>query len=427
MSALKQSFSRAESGSAPGANGRYLRVLVLDEAIPFPLTSGKAIRTFSILKRLARLHEITFLCHGPAPSDSVEELERAGIHVQVCGDLPVHEGLSLYVRLLRNLPQTQPYSVVKHTTTAFRSALLQLLGERSFDIVQCEWTPYMTYAECVREIPIVAMLHNIEADIWRRRSEVAGTLGGLFFAAQGRRMERFEQRQFGHAAVCIAVSEQDRQRALQWGAKDCVVAENGVDLQTYALSPEAKESRDMIFVGSLDWFPNQDAVTYMAKEILPLVRKVHPEATFTIVGRKPPSGLRRMLANIPGALLVGEVEDVRPYLSAAALVVVPLRVGGGSRLKILEAMGAGRAVLATSIGAEGLNVVAGETLEIADDAESLASSATRMLSHRTERSRMAQRARALVEAQYGWDKIAAQVNNVWLATAQQPSTARSAQ
>jgi len=152
----------------------------------------------------------------------------------------------------------------------------------------------------------------------------------------------------------------------------------------------------------MDWLPNEDAMFYFANEIFPLIRQRVPDATLCIVGRKPSRRLQDLAARIPNIQMTGWVEDVRPYLAERAVSVVPLRIGGGTRLKIFEAMSMGKAVVSTSIGAEGLPVKNGEHLLLADDPASFAESTLRLLGNDSQRTQIGAAARHLVEENYSW-------------------------
>ena len=186
-----------------------------------------------------------------------------------------------------------------------------------------------------------------------------------------------------------------------------MVIPNGVDLEFFSPLAQPAPRQHLVFTGSMDWRPNQDAARYFAHEILPLLRQVRPELECTFVGRSPPPDIQS-LAAVPGFKLTGTVEDVRPYVERAAVYVVPLRIGGGSRLKILEALAMGRPVVSTTVGAEGLDVVNERHLLLADDPASFAKAVLRALDDRELCERLVAQGRRLVEQHYGWDALAEQ-------------------
>ena len=188
------------------------------------------------------------------------------------------------------------------------------------------------------------------------------------------------------------------------------VVPNGVDLDYFHVLPQPIQRRHLVFTGSMDWRPNQDAARYFVREILPLLKQVRPELECTFVGRNPPADIER-LADIPGVHITGTVGDVRPYVERAAVYIVPLRIGGGSRLKILEALAMGRAVVSTTVGAEGLDVVHDKHLLLADDPRTFADCVLRLLDDQQRCRSLSTEGRRLVEQHYGWDALADRFGN----------------
>jgi glycosyltransferase involved in cell wall biosynthesis len=200
---------------------------------------------------------------------------------------------------------------------------------------------------------------------------------------------------------------------LSWGVPSVTVVRNGVDLEFYAPPSKGENDNEILSIASLDWFPNADALEYFAEEIFPLVRGKEPKTVLRIVGRRPPEGLKKKLSKVPGIDFIGEVKDVRPYLDQASMVIVPLRIGGGSRLKILEALAAGKAVVSTSIGAEGLELESGKHLMIADSPEEFAVRVIELLASKEARRHLGGNGRNVVAERFGWDGIANRLEAVW--------------
>ncbi|MEO5935697.1 MAG: glycosyltransferase family 4 protein, partial [Terriglobales bacterium] len=335
-----------------GANPRRLRVLVLDEYFPYPPDSGKPIRTWNLLRQLATRHDITLLCHGHLTPEQAEAARTAGMHVESVDAIPPEGGLALYAKLLLNMASPYPYSVAKHHTARFREKLGTVLGNGSFDLVHCEWTPYARYLSSIK-VPTLIATHNIESQIWARRAERASNpLAKIFFRIQASKMERFERSVLARAQAVTGVSAADAAQAKAWGAAQVSVVDNGVDLRHFAPQGEGAGDR-AVFIGALEWFPNVDAVQFFVDAIQPRLEKLLPNFRTKIIGRRAPESLKRFLGGCSGIDFAGEVPDTRPHLAEAGLVIVPLRIGGGSRLKILEALAMGKAVVSTTIGAEG--------------------------------------------------------------------------
>jgi polysaccharide biosynthesis protein PslH len=424
-------FALPSEPATEGETGSHrLNILVIDEFLPFPLDAGKTIRTWNLLKPLAARHSITMLCHGnprdPQIIAAKETLEAAGIKVHFAGPLPNPTGAKLYQQLLRNCVSGLPYSVVKHTTAAFRSKLQAMLRHESFDIIHCEWTPYARYMVETAEFPFVIDAHNVETLIWKRRSENAGNPAAkLFFAQQAAKMQRFEKRVFAQAECVAAVSEAEASTIGQWGARQAEVVHNGVDLDRFTPTFSGR-SNEFVFLGSLDWFPNQDAVSYLVKRLVPQIRQVRPDATFRVVGRRPSAEFRREVDGITGVQLSADVDDVRPFLHSAAALIVPLRIGGGTRIKILEAMSSGCPVISTSVGCEGLDVRAGENILLCNEDEEFVAAAIRLLVDSHLGRQLGAAGRHLVEQRYSWNSAANKLENIWQSVAARSRAARHA-
>ena len=393
-----------------------LKVLVLDEWLPFPPDSGKRTRTWNLLRRLACRHEVTLLCYGDARGEAFKAFSSAGIQVETVRPLANDCGIKFYSRLFLNLFSRYPYSVAKHATRRYRDRLRHLLHEKPFDLIHCEWSPYARFLSGLKPIPTVVMAHNIESQIWRRRAQHSCRIAGrFFFDLQARKMETFERRAVQRANVTAAVSELDAEQISSWGAPCVWLVENGVDTEAFAPTPEPSESHELLFLGALDWFPNRDAVEFLVGKVLPLVQRSYGQAKLRVVGRNPSEALRKRLAGLAGVELVGEVHDVRSYLARAAAVLVPLRIGGGSRIKILEALAMGKAVVSTSVGAEGLAVKDGVHLLLADTPALFAERTIGLLASSEPRRLLGEAGRKLVEERYDWDQIARCLEAAWKA------------
>jgi glycosyltransferase involved in cell wall biosynthesis len=399
-----------------------LNVLVLDEEIPYPLDSGKRIRTFNLLERLARQHSITLLCYGEGSNPGRAALESAGIRVELVEPLAQERGARLYLRLFANLFSPYPFSVVKHYTPRFQRAFDDLRAGEKWDLIQCEWTPYARFVPENLNIPLMISAHNVESQIWARRANHSSNpVEKLFFRTQEWKMRWFERRALLRAAGSTAVTEDDATTMREWGIPNVTVVPNGVDLDFYSQRRESEGPNDILALASLDWFPNVDSLRYFHAEIFPLIRKQQPAAMLRIVGRRPAESLRREFSGISGIDFIGEVENVRPYLDRAAVVVVPLRIGGGSRLKILEALAASKAVVSTAVGAEGLDLAAGEDLVVADSPAEFARRVCQLLASSDARARLGVSGRRRVREKYGWDGIAQGQESAWRAISRTPS------
>jgi glycosyltransferase involved in cell wall biosynthesis len=407
-----------------------LRVAILDEELPYPPTSGKRIRTFELLRRLARRHHLTFFAHrhaDPAETLAAQEVfHDLGIRTVVLErPLPPKAGPAFYARLARNLLSPLPYSVALHAAPAYVEAVRRFALRHRVDLWHCEWTPYAhilraAFGTELRQLRWTVMAHNVESRIWQRLAEVERhPLKRWYIRQQHSKYSRFEQWAYSHATLPIAVSATDaRLIREQFADRPVAVVDNGVDVETFR--PQRDVDRDpyhLLFLGSLDWRPNLDAVELLLERIFPPVLARVPRARLSIVGRRPPHWLRQRCARLPNVHLVPDVPDVRPFLASCGLLLVPLRVGGGTRLKILEALACETPVLTTPLGAEGLDRRPDEHLLLADTPEDFVPAILDAFRRPLPLQDMAAHARLHILQRYSWDLLAQRLDLLWQQTA----------
>jgi glycosyltransferase involved in cell wall biosynthesis len=415
---------------------RPLRVAVLDEELPYPPTSGKRIRTYNLLARLADRHRVTILCHRNPDPDEAADADRAfrrlGVEaVIVDRAVPRKSGPGFYARLAGNLLSPLPYSVATHASPALVQAVRDHAAAGRVDLWHCEWTPY---AQVLRDAlgPKLAaarwavMAHNVESVIWRRTADAEpNPVKRWYVRRQWEKFDRFERWAYAAATTPIAVSPDDARTIRdRFGVRRVAVVANGVD--TAYFRPQTDVDRDparVLFLGSLDWRPNLDAVRLFLDDIFPAVRGRVPTATLAVVGRHPPDWLRRRAAATPGVELFADVPDVRPFLATCGMLAVPLRIAGGSRLKILEALAAGTPVVSTTVGAEGLSLVPGRDYVRADGPAEVADAIVRGIRSPDELQDTAEAGRRAVLAGYDWGPLADRLDRVWRRTARASTAA----
>lgn len=399
-------------------------MLAIDEEIPYPLNAGKRIRTWNLLRYLAARHRITFVCYGSEDQAGFAEMSQLGIRVVVVPPLPVAGSPAFYAGALANLASPWPYSVARHHTARYARTLERLAADAPFDLLHCEWTPYASYCRHAAHLPALLMAHNIETTVWRRRTEHAGGMPERFYMGlQAAKMERFEKRVFRRAAHVAVVTAEEAQTARDWGAPAVSLIANGVDTESLCPQNDRPERDSVLFMGSLDWQPNRDALLYLVDQIWPLVRAANPAATLHVVGRQPAARLRDRVEGVPGVQWVGEVPDIRPWVARANMLLVPLRIGGGSRIKILESLAMGKAVVTTSIGAEGLDVVNGRDCRIADEPADFARVVVELLEEPALCQALGESGRRLVVERYDWRELSQELSRAW----QQAAACRNAQ
>jgi sugar transferase (PEP-CTERM/EpsH1 system associated) len=389
-----------------------LKILVLDEEFPFPPNTGKRIRSYNLISRLGKNHEIHYLAYGKADSLEFNALKKAGLNpVAVRNMIPEKSGPLFYIRLAANLLSGLPYIVTSHHSRLFKDEMMRLLKYLSPDLILCEWTPYAEFARDVKNVPRVVSAHNVESRIWRRYFETeTNPAKKWYIARQVGKLEKYEYGVFADFEGIAAVSRSDACEITDICPHARVeVVDNGVDLDYFNHQPQTVDENSLVFVGTMDWRPNQDAVTYFVKDIFPLIRAQKPSTRAVFVGRKPPEFIRAY-NEIDGIEITGSVDDIRPFVHAAAVYIVPLRIGGGTRLKILDAMAMHKPIVSTLVGAEGLEVTDGENILLAESAAGFAERVVRLLDDRTLQSKLAAAGRALVESRYGWDSLAAKLD-----------------
>ncbi|HZV03986.1 MAG TPA: glycosyltransferase [Gemmataceae bacterium] len=397
-----------------------LRVVMVDEELPYPPTSGKRIRTLNLTLRLARRHRLTYVCHRNADAEEARQaadfFAEHGIETVIIDRaVPPKSGPRFYLRLAANLLSPLPYSVATHKSRGMRHTLAEIARTQRVDVWHCEWTPYAEVLRGIAASRRVVMAHNVESIIWQRYHETeTNPLRRWYIGRQWRKFQRFECRVLGEVERTIAVSDTDAQRLRDdFGVARVDVVENGVDTAYFQPQARRRNPRRLLFLGSLDWRPNLDGVSLLLERVFPAVRAAEPSATLCLVGRNPPEALRRQAAAMPGVELHANVPDVRPYLADCGMLVVPLRIGGGSRLKILEALASGTPVVSTWIGAEGLHLEPGQDLTVVDDIGDLVTAILFGIRHPDVLQAESERGREKVLEHYDWDRLAERMEQVW--------------
>jgi polysaccharide biosynthesis protein PslH len=374
-----------------------------------PDTGGK-IRSYNILRELARCHSVTFFSfHGALDNDPHSELKNIFDQL-VCVplDLPPAKSFAEMMDYAISGLSSRPYGITKFCRPEVGRRLRSLLNRENYDIIVCDFMAAAGAIPWESPIPKVLFTHNVEATIWRRHYQVASNpVWKAISWLEWRKMTAAEQRYLRLADHVLAVSETDRDAfATVVDRARLTVIPTGVDVDYFRPQAVPENPNSLVFTGSMDWLPNEDAIFYFVESILPLILERCPNVSLEVVGRKPSRKLQFLAESRKDVQLTGWVEDIRPYVARGAVCIVPLRIGGGTRLKIFEAMAMGKAVVSTSIGAEGLPVTSGENIVIADSPRDFADQTVALLEHSGERKRLGDAARALVAEKYSWQKVA---------------------
>lgn len=403
-----------------------MHLLVYSLHCPFPANNGAKMRTAALLRALAAEgHQVTLVAFASRrePWDVAPLGALCVKHRLVPLDPPALTGGAGLARRARALLSRQPYAALRYGSGAMQALLSRTLEPVRFDAVICD-LPYGAAnlpAAGLGNIPLILHAHNVEHDLLRQYARLAPNPAVRLYAQlEASRMRRWEQGIARRAAAVLACSEADRRRFLRLAPQTpVVVAPNVLCLSDYAVAAGG-DDRTLIYPGGLDWLPNRDAVAFFAGAILPLIRREAPRARLVAAGRNPPRAFARRWRRAAGVEFTGTLPDLRPVIRQAAVAVVPLRIGGGTRLKILEAAALGRAVISTRIGAEGLNFTPGTEIELADSPADFARAAVALLRDRPRRIALGAAARQRVESGHGLSQLRQALREA-LALAAQPA------
>jgi sugar transferase (PEP-CTERM/EpsH1 system associated) len=397
-----------------------MRILLLTPQRPYPPHQGTTLRNFNLVKELSKRHPVcvlTFLEPDQNPNDP-------GPLPEVCEwmeTVPVPQR-SPGLRLRQLLTTTRPDMSWRLWSPALNERLAARLSEQPFDVVEIEgieMAPYLPTIEAAQPRPLIIYdAHNAEW-ILQKRAFLADIKNPLRWSAavyswvQWHRLRRYEANLLRRVDHTVAMSAPDKV-ALRDVVSDApiTVVPNGVDLTAYSQFKGTPIPYDLLFTGKMDFRPNIDAALWFGQQVLPLIQAKRPHTTFAIVGQRPHRRLD-VLRDKPGITITGYVDDVRSYIAGATVYVAPLRVGGGTRLKLLEAMAMQKAIVSTTVGAEGFPVVNGQELTLADEPASFAKEVLNLLADPLRREKLAAAGRAFAQANYGWDRLVPQLEKIY--------------
>jgi len=393
-----------------------LNLLFLTPQLPFPPRQGTAIRNWGLIEHLARRHAVSLLsfveADQPAPAAELQAACRRVVTVPV-----PHRSRAAR---LRTLLSSQPDMARRLWSPEFSAALADLVHSSTFDFIHIEGLELAPYLPALaRSLPaaggprLVYDAHNAEFLIQQRAFLNDWRLparwpAALYSTLQTPRIKKFEADtcRAAHLVTCVSAEDAAALRQLAPGLQPVIVP-NGIDFDRYRAAaplPELQGALILAFTGKMDYRPNIDAAEWFIEAIWPRIRAARPEAQFFVVGQKPPERLRRLHGR-QGVVVTGAVEDPRPYIAAAAVYVAPLRMGGGTRFKLLEAMALNRPIVSTTLGAEGFAVQSGRELLLADAPADFAAAVLRLLEAPAVAQALAQAGHAFAEASYDWNAI----------------------
>ncbi len=386
-----------------------MKILWVKSDFLHPTSRGGQIRTLETIRRLHARHEIHYIAFdNPAEP---EGLARAGEYCSYVYPVrhrpPASRSLKFALQVAGSIFNPLPLAVARWVAPAMKEQIRLVRQQHRFDSIVCDFIApapnFDSLAGCV------LFQHNVETTIWRRHAEHArDPLRRAYFGLQARRMFNCEKKMCLEAARIVAVSAEDAAAMYAIfgvAAEKISAVPTGVDLDYFRRPAQTPRETDLVFVGSMDWMPNVDGVQYFVREILPLIRRERPACTLTVVGRRPSPDILALARVDPLIRITGTVPDVRPHLWGSRVSIVPLRIGGGTRLKIYESMAGSVPVVSTTVGAEGLDVNHPATIRLADTPAAFAAECLQLLNAEATAERMAEAARDLVTARFSWDRI----------------------
>jgi len=395
-----------------------MRIVFLSQRFLLPMDTGGKIRSGKILEQIAQKHHVTLISNVEFPRDEAYLNQIKNICTTFIG-VPWKEvqkySVKFWLRLFFQMFSIYPVNALNDFSRSLRQAVERESNSGVYDIAICDFVQSSLLFKGITGIPTILFQHNVESVIAERHLKRAENFfAKLFWWLQWKKMFLLEKKACRSFDTVISVSENDSETfRILYGLSNVEAIPTGVDtVYYYPLRDSATEKLNLVFCGSMDWLPNEDAMVYFIKQIMPRISKKIGGATLTIVGRNPSSTLQTLAEKQSNIILTGWVEDIRPYIWQAALVVVPIRIGGGTRMKIYEAMAMGKTVISTSVGAEGLPIKNGKNIIIEDDPTIFADKIVYLLRHQREWEMIGFAASAFVRKHFSWQKIADKFTNI---------------
>jgi len=393
-----------------------MKVLFLSQRFLYPLDTGGKIRTAKILEHLSKKCEITLISNIELPKDTpyITQIKKlCSRFIPVPWKETKKYSLKFYFKLFYRIFSKYPFTVLNDYSKSLEKAILKELKNKKYDILICDFVQSALNFKKIKNYKKVLFQHNVESIIAKRHIENANNfLIKAFWWLQWKKMFIFEKKVCKDYDIVIAISEKDKEIFEKlYGLNNVYIIPTGVDTEYFKPLNNIKEKENsLVFCGSLDWLPNEDAILFFIKEIFPKLKTKIPSISLTIVGRNPSSRLKKKIKNYPEIKITGWVEDVRPYIAESAVYILPLRIGGGTRIKVYEAMAMEKAIISTSIGVEGLPVKDGKHLLIANTPDEFIEKIILLLKNKELRKKIGKTACQYVCQNFTWPIVA---NKFW--------------
>lgn len=406
-----------------------MNILWLSHLVPYPPRSGVAQRSLGLLTELCKRHTVTLLAfHQPALmksmsqnpvtalTDAVRHLSTICARVEVFPIPAEQTRTARYALAFSSLLRKQPYTINWLESREFAKALRNgRAGD--FDLVHFDTISLAAYRDCIERVPCVMNHHNIESHLLHRRARGDGPFVARAYDWQEAiRLERYERQTADRFQSHVTCSELDKERLLRIApAARCCVIPNGVDLEYFEPRLSSAPEPTFSFVGTLGWGPNRDAADTIATRLWPALAREWPQAKMYLVGANPPPSARAVAARDPRFVVTGFTDDVRPHLAATSFFVCPITEGGGTKLKILNAMALGKVVIAHPIACEGIDVVPGNNALLASSVDDYIRETRALLADTPRYLRIARAARELIETRYAYAVIGREMDREYRA------------
>ena len=392
-----------------------MKILWLKSDFLYPADTGGKIRSYNILRQLAGDHEVSYLCltdETPSP-EALDHLRSFCKYVDYIPFKPERKfSPEFYLAVFRNLFSLRPYVINKYKNSRITDEIKKRVAAGEVDILLCDFLEMSVNLADITGVPMVLFQHNVETEIWRRHFETSeNPLNKGYLYIDYQRFFKYEKMACGWFDDVLVVSESDgRLLREKYNVKHTTIIPTGVDTEYFKPNPDLIEPKTIAFVGSMDWLPNQDAVDYFIGDIYPKIKAKAADVRFYIVGRRPPEKIMNLARQDSSITVTGTVDDIRPYVDKARVYIVPIRIGGGTRIKIYEALAQKKAIISTAIGAEGLPLEDGKHIIIADDPDRFADAVLRLLDDDDLNTRIGENGYSLVNEKYSWEKVAGNIS-----------------
>ena len=415
-----------------------MKVLWLAHAIPYPPRAGFLLRSYNLLRELSRWQQVDLVAFiqepwltttFPSVREGLEACRRAlGEYCSSMTFLPIDRLRHRWGKPstgLRALLTGSTYTTSWLVSAPARAAIQRILADGRHDLIHCDTIGLAPYRDLSASVPATLTHHNIESHMMLRRADNAGNfLAREYFREEGRRLKDFERKVAGRFAAHITCSDLDRQRLHEIiPDANTVVVPNGVDCEYFASEGRPVRPRSLVFVGTMNWYPNIQAMVYFLREIWPGLKARVPAVTLDIAGSNPPESLVQMARSLPDVTVHGYLPDVRPLIDSAAVYVCPIRDGGGTKLKILDAFAMRKCVVAHPIACEGIEVTDGKDIVLASTPTEFIREIESLLGDDPRRNELGRAARSLVESRYSYREIGARFNETLEEAARQVAPA----